>query len=73
MGEIVKRLAGKAGLDAARFGGHSLRAGFVTAAADRGAPIDRIMDHTEHQSAAMVRIYTRRADAFSRHAGEGLL
>lgn len=71
--EIVKRLAGKAGLDAARFGGHSLRAGFVTAAADRGASIDRIMDHTGHQSAAMVRVYTRRTDAFAGHAGEGLL
>ena len=26
------------------------------------------MDHTGHQSAAMVRIYTRRANAFSDHA-----
>ncbi len=60
-------------LDPTRFGGHSLRAGFVTAAADRGAPIDRIMDHTGHQSAAMVRTYTRRTDAFAQHAGEGLL
>ena len=42
-------------------------------AADRGAPIDRIMDHTGHQSAAMVRTYTRRTDAFAQHAGEGLL
>lgn len=73
VGEIVKRLAENAGLDPQRFGGHSLRAGFVTAAADRGAPIDRIMDHTGHQSAAMVRVYTRRSDAFSQHAGEGLL
>ncbi len=57
VGEIVKRLARCAGLDPTRFGGHSLRAGFVTAATDRGAPIDRIMDHTGHQSAAMVRTY----------------
>ncbi len=31
------------------------------------------MDHTGHHSAAMVRIYTRRSDAFDEHAGEGLL
>lgn len=73
VGEIVQRLARRAGLDPTRFGGHSLRAGFVTAAADRGASIDRIMDHTGHQSASMVRVYTRRVDSFRDHAGDGLL
>jgi len=73
VGEIVKRLAATAGLDADLYGGHSLRAGFVTAAADRGASIDRIMDHTGHQSPSMVRVYTRRSDAFRNNAGEGLL
>ncbi len=28
---------------------------------------------TSHRSVAMVRVYTRRADAFADHAGEGLL
>jgi integrase len=73
VGEAVQRLAKRAGLDPTRFGGHSLRAGFVTAAADRGASIGRIMDHTGHRSASMVRTYTRRSDAFRDHAGEGLL
>jgi len=73
VGEIVKRLAATAGLDADQYSGHSLRAGFVTAAADRGASIDRIMDHTGHQSPSMVRVYTRRSDAFRDNAGEGLL
>jgi integrase len=59
--------------DPADFGGHSLRAGFVTSAAEKGSTADRIMDHTAHRSHAMVRVYTRRADAFSDHAGEGLL
>jgi hypothetical protein len=31
------------------------------------------MDHTGHRSHAMVRVYTRRVDAFEGHAGEGLL
>ena len=73
VGVVVKAAARAAGFDPADFGGHSLRAGFVTSAAERGASTERIMDHTGHASAAMVRIYTRRADAFKDHAGEGLL
>ena len=65
--------AKRAGLDPADFAGHSLRAGFVTSAADRGARLERIMDHTGHKSVSMVRVYTRRSDAFADHAGEGLL
>lgn len=73
IGDAVKAYAKRAGFDAADFAGHSLRAGFVTSAAERGATTDRIMDHTGHRSHAMVRTYTRRSDAFSDNAGEGLL
>ena len=71
--EVVKVYAAAAGFDPREFGGHSLRAGFVTSAAERGAKAERIMDHTGHSSIAMVRVYTRRADAFEDHAGEGIL
>jgi integrase len=71
--DVVKAHAQRAGLDPADFAGHSLRAGFVTSAAEKGASTERIMDHTGHRSVAMVRVYTRRADAFGDHAGEGLL
>jgi site-specific recombinase XerD len=71
--DVVKAHAEAAGLDPAVFSGHSLRAGFVTSAAERGARAERIMDHTGHRSVAMVRVYTRRADAFADHAGSGLL
>jgi site-specific recombinase XerD len=71
--DVVKVYARKAGLEPSDFSGHSLRAGFVTSAAERGKRAERIMDHTGHASPAMVRVYTRRADAFADHAGEGLL
>jgi integrase len=71
--DVVKVHARRAGFDPAEFGGHSLRAGFVTSAAEKGSKVDRIMDHTGHRSHAMVRVYTRRSDAFADHAGEGLL
>jgi site-specific recombinase XerD len=71
--DIVKHYAKRAGLDPRAFGGHSLRAGFVTSAAERGARAERIADHTGHASIAMVRVYTRRVDTFADHPGEGLL
>jgi integrase len=71
--DVVKHYAALAGLNPDEYSGHSLRAGFVTSAAEKGRSTERIMDHTGHQSAAMVRVYTRRVDAFTDHAGEGLL
>ncbi len=49
------------------------RDGHQGSVAEESATADRIMDHTGHRSGAMVRVYTRRADAFADHAGEGLL
>jgi integrase len=71
--DVVKHYARCAGFDPAEFAGHSLRAGFVTSAAEKGARAERIMDHTGHKSVAMVRVYTRRTDAFADHAADGLL
>jgi site-specific recombinase XerD len=73
IGTTVKRYAEKAGYNAAEFGGHSLRAGFLTSAAEKGASIFRMMDVSRHQSADTVRGYVRRADEFKDHAGQGLL
>jgi integrase len=56
---IVKKLAVKAGLDAAKFAGHSLRAGHATAAAIAGASERSIMNQTGHRSVQMVRRYIR--------------
>jgi site-specific recombinase XerD len=70
--ELVKGYAARAGLEG-DFSGHSLRSGFVTAAADRGVRAEAIAEHTRHRSTEMVRVYTRRADLFRAHPGEGLL
>lgn len=43
---------------------HSLRAGFVTSAADRGADLNRIMDVSRHVDPRTVRTYIRRADRY---------
>jgi integrase len=71
---IVKRGAVAAGLDGASYSGHSLRAGFVSAAKIRGKNEAAIMRQTGHKSLAMLRKYDRRAELWrDDHAGLGLL
>jgi integrase len=43
IGQIVQRQAERIGLDPKAYGGHSLRAGFVTSAAKRGANVFKLM------------------------------
>ena len=70
---IVQRYAKRLGLNPQEFGGHSLRAGFLTSAAARGANLFRLMDQSGHKSVETVRGYVRRAEEFKDHAGAGLL
>lgn len=67
---IVQRYAEAAGLDPRRFGGHSLRAGFVTEAIRRGAGDSEIMGTTLHESPAMLVRYRREADPIARGASK---
>jgi integrase len=48
--DIIKRYAAAAGLDASTFGAHSLRAGYITTAAEHGADLANIMDQLKHQA-----------------------
>jgi integrase len=61
---IVKKLALRAGLDPAKYAGHSLRAGHATAAAVAGASERSIMNQTGHRSVQMVRRYIRDGSLF---------
>ncbi len=70
---LVKHYARLAGYDPTVYSGHSLRAGFVTSAAVHGARTDKIMAVTRHTSLDMVLKYTRDANLFDSHAGEGFL
>ena len=70
---IVKRYTGAAGLDAATFAAHSLRAGYITTAAERSADLARIMDQSGHRDPRTVVGYIRRANAFKDHSGSGFL
>jgi site-specific recombinase XerD len=70
---IVKVHAARVGLDPAAFAGHSLRSGFLTSAAARGASIFKMADQSRHKSMDTLRGYVRDAEIFKDHAGAGLL
>lgn len=70
---LVKRAAQAAGLNPGEFSGHSLRAGFATAAAKAGKSERAIQRQTGHRSAGMLRRYIREATLFDDNAATGLL
>ena len=70
---ILQAYCTAAGLDASTFGAHSLRAGYITTAAERGADLARIMDQSGHRDPRTVVGYIRRANAFKGHSGSGFL
>lgn len=70
---VVKAQARAVGLESTQYAAHSLRAGFCTSAASKGASLFKLMDVTRHKSVDTLRSYVRDADLFANHAGAGLL
>jgi hypothetical protein len=70
---IVETYAVRAGLDPDQFAGQSLRAGFLTGAAESGASVFKMMGVSRHKSVDTLRGYVRRADLFREHAEAAFL
>lgn len=70
---VLKAYLKKAGIDPARYGAHSLRAGFITSAAEAGVNLNRIMEHSRHVDPRNVQEYVRRANLFRDHPGDTFL
>jgi site-specific recombinase XerD len=70
---VVQQRAAAAGYDPKLFGGHSLRAGFLTEAGRQGANVFRMKDHSRHRSLETVSEYVRSQDLFRDHAGDRFL
>ncbi len=73
--EVIKRAAGDAGLDPARFSGHSLRSGYITQAERANVPEWKIQQVTGHKSTQTLRGYIQDAgggqiDAVKKAFGE---
>jgi integrase len=63
--DIVKRSVELIGLDPDVYGGHSLRAGMITAAAAHGVSDTAIMARSGHKSVQTLKRYIRHADLFA--------
>jgi site-specific recombinase XerD len=70
---IVKQRAEQAGLDPVQFAGHSLRAGFLTSAAESGASVFKMQAVSRHKSMDVLSGYIRSADLFREPAGAAFL
>ena len=70
---VVKARAEAAGYDPHQVAGHSLRAGFLTEAARRGANIFKMREQSRHRSLEVLSDYVRNHELFSDHAGERFL
>jgi hypothetical protein len=53
--------------------GHSLRAGFLTSAAEAGASVFKLAEVSRRKSLDTLRGYVRRVDLFKEHAGAAFL
>jgi site-specific recombinase XerD len=65
---LIKKYLLKAGFDAKKYSGHSLRSGFVTVAAEYGADEKSIMNMTGHKTISMVRRYIKESNLFKNNA-----
>jgi integrase len=70
---LIKRLCEQIGIDPALFSAHSLRAGFVTAAARAGKPTHDIMRHTGHRSLTVLHKYIEQGTLFDSNPADGIL
>ena len=59
---IVQKRAELAGFEGAAFGGHSLRAGFLTEAVNQGVPLLQAMQFTGHKTVDVAQGYYRNAE-----------
>jgi len=73
VGEIIKRRAVRAGLDAYAITGHSLRAGLITEAHAQGVSDLDIMATSRHVTHKVFATYVRDTNAMRRAASNGLL
>ncbi len=67
---IIKKRAEMAGIDPARFGGHSLRSGFITEAGLQGKPLGDIMALSGHKTAAVALSYYQPGAAINNSAAK---
>lgn len=70
---LVKEAAAASDLDPAEFSGHSLRAGFITSAAQSGCDALRIAETSRHKNMDILRGYVRTQNLTKNYAGSSFM
>jgi len=70
---VVQRALKRAGIKQGNWGGHSLRSGMITAAAENGADVISIQERTGHRRLETIAKYVRSAGGFRRDPLAGVL
>lgn len=70
---VIKKAAEAAGFDPEDFGGHSLRRGFISQAAEDGIEERDIMRHSGHKSVVIMRRYIEEVDVKKKSPTKGIL
>jgi hypothetical protein len=70
--DVVKDGIAAIGLDAKKFGSHSMRAGWITTAARNGANVFKMKEVSRHKSTDVLAGYVRNAMLFDQHASVGM-
>jgi site-specific recombinase XerC len=70
--DVVKRGVAAIGLDARKYGSHSLRSGWISTAATNGASVWKMKEISRHKSTDVLAGYIREAELFQQHASVGM-
>jgi site-specific recombinase XerD len=70
--DVVKQAIDAIGLDASKFGSHSMRSGWISTAAKNGASIWKMKEISRHKSTDVLAGYVREAELFQQHASVGM-
>jgi len=69
---VVRKSCEAVGMDAKRYGAHSLRSGFCSTAAKAGKAEHQIMKQTRHKRSDSLQRYIRKANLFDDNAASGI-
>jgi hypothetical protein len=66
--DVIKSGVADIGLDASKFGSHSMRSGWISTAARNGASVWKMKEISRHKSTDVLAGYIREAELFQQHA-----
>jgi integrase len=70
--DAVKQAIAAIGLDASKYGSHSIRSGWISTAAKNGASVWKIKEISRYKSNDVLAGYAREAELFHQHASVGM-